>query len=70
MLDLALEAGVDVIEHVPLPYDSHDNLVSMFDDAGMFRMPPEFEAQLLRMIDQGIVLVPTLDVNTRDWECL
>jgi imidazolonepropionase-like amidohydrolase len=68
MLDLALEAGVDVIEHVPLPYDSHDNLVSMFDDAGMFRMPPEFEAQLLRMIDQGVVLVPTLDVNTRDWD--
>jgi imidazolonepropionase-like amidohydrolase len=66
MLDIALKAGVDVIEHVPLTYDSHDNLVSMFDDAGIFRMPSELEAQLLRMIDQGIVLVPTLDVNTHD----
>jgi len=70
-LDIALEAGVDVIEHVPMPYDSNDNLVSMFDDAGNFRMPSEMEAQLLRMLDQGVVLVPTLDVNTRDsflWE--
>jgi enamidase len=68
MLDIALEAGVDVIEHVPMPYDSHNNLVSMFDDAGMFHMPSELENQMLRMIDQGVVLVPTLDVNTRDWD--
>lgn len=68
MLDIALEAGVDVIEHVPLPYDSHDNLVSMFDDAGMFHMPRELKDQMLRMIDQGVVLVPTLDVNTGDWD--
>jgi imidazolonepropionase-like amidohydrolase len=66
MLDIALEAGVDVVEHVPLPYESHNNLVSMFDDVGVFRIPSELETQLLRMIDQGIVLVPTLDVNTHD----
>lgn len=67
MLDTALEAGVDVIDHVPIPYDSHGNLVSMFDDAGTFHVPSELEAQMLRMIDDGVVLVPTLDVNTRDW---
>jgi imidazolonepropionase-like amidohydrolase len=66
MLDIVLEAGVDVVEHVPLPYESHNNLVSMFDDVGVFRIPSELETQLLRMIDQGIVLVPTLDVNTHD----
>ncbi len=66
MLDSALEAGVDVIEHVPLPFDSQDNLISMVDETGDFRLPSEFEAQLLRMIDQGVVLVPTLDVNTHD----
>lgn len=66
MLDVALEAGVDIIEHVPLPYDSRDELVSMFDDDGIFRMPPELEAQLRRMINQRVVLVPTLDVNTHD----
>lgn len=38
----------------------------MFDDAGVFRMPSELEAQMLRMIDQGVVLVPTLDVLIDD----
>jgi imidazolonepropionase-like amidohydrolase len=66
MLDIALEAGVDVIEHVPMPYDSNDNLVSMFDDTGNFHMPSELEAQLLRMLDQGVVLVPTLAVLDRE----
>ena len=66
MLDIALEAGVDVIEHVPMTSLSHEDLESMVDDAGIFRMPSELEAQLFRMIDQGVVLVPTLDVNTRD----
>ena len=66
MLDIALDAGVDVIEHLPLLYDSHDHLVTFFDETGEFRMPSELEAQLLRMIDQDIVLVPTLEVNTRD----
>lgn len=66
MLDLALEAGVDVIEHVPMPSFLHEDLESMFDDVGVFRMPPELEAQMLRMIDQGIVLVPTLDVIIDD----
>ena len=66
MLDNALEAGVEVIEHVPMPSYSHEDLESMFDDAGVFRMPSELEAQLLRMIDQGVVLVPTLDVLIDD----
>ena len=64
MLNIALDAGVDVIEHVPMPSYSNEDLESMFDDAGVFRMPSELEAQLLRMIDQGVVLVPTLDVIT------
>lgn len=66
MLEIALDAGVDVIEHLPLQYDSQDHLVSFFDETGEFRMPPELEAHYIQMIDQGIVLVPTLEVNTRD----
>ncbi len=66
MLDIALEADVDVIEHVPMPSFSSENLESLFDDAGVFRMPTDLEAQMLRMIDQGIVLVPTLDVILDD----
>ena len=40
--------------------------MSFFDESGEFRMPTELEAQYVQMIEQGIVLVPTLEVNTRD----
>jgi imidazolonepropionase-like amidohydrolase len=66
VLELALEAGVDVIEHVPMPSFSYEDLEPMFDDAGAFHMSTELEAQMLRMVKQGIVLVPTLDVIIDD----
>jgi imidazolonepropionase-like amidohydrolase len=66
VLELALEAGVDVIEHVPMPSFSYEDLEPMFDDAGIFHMSTELEAQMLRMVEQGIVLVPTLDVIIDD----
>lgn len=62
MLDVALKAGVDVIEHVPMPSYDPEELEGMFDDTGVFRIPSRLESQMLSMIDQGIVLVPTLDV--------
>lgn len=69
-LDVALEGGVDVIEHVPMPSFFYEDLAPMFDDDGEFHLPPELETQLQRAIDQGIVLVPTLDVIIDDsyWE--
>ena len=66
MLDIALEAGVDVVEHVPIGSESPEELESMFDETGVFHMPSELEAQMQRMIDQGVVLVPTLDVYLED----
>jgi imidazolonepropionase-like amidohydrolase len=66
MLEIALEAGVDVIEHVPNYPESPEKLESMFDEAGVFHLPSEVEAQMLRMIDQGVVLVPTLDAHLVD----
>ncbi len=62
MLAAALTAGVDVIEHVPMPSYSPAELEAMLDEAGAFRIPSELESQLMRMVKQGIVLVPTLDV--------
>jgi imidazolonepropionase-like amidohydrolase len=66
LFDIALEAGVDVIEHVPMPSFSIEDVESMFDDSGAFRMPSKLGVQMLRMVDQGIVLVPTLDVIMDD----
>jgi imidazolonepropionase-like amidohydrolase len=65
MLDIALEGGVDVIEHVPLPFCLEAELKQMLaDDALQLAKLPELEAQLTRMAEQGTILVPTLDENT------
>ena len=66
MLDIAIHAGVDVVEHVPMPPGSYENLEEMLDDAGNFRIPSKLESQMVRMIDQDVVLVPTLDVIIDD----
>ena len=57
MLDLALDGGVDVIEHVPLPRLDQIDLTS--EPFG--KLSFDYEAQLARIIKQNIVLVPTLD---------
>jgi imidazolonepropionase-like amidohydrolase len=62
MLDRALQVGVDVVEHMPMQDYSHAQLEAMFDEAGVFQMPPGLEKQMLAMIDQGVALVPTLSV--------
>jgi enamidase len=64
--DIVLPAGVDVIEHEPFPIltpeeesrilDSGDPLGLLFDVVA-----PEFERLLTRVVEQGIVMVPTLD---------
>jgi hypothetical protein len=66
MLDIALGAGVDAIEHVPNDPESPEELESWFDEAGVFHLPSEVEAQVLRMIDQDVVLVPTLEAYLED----
>lgn len=62
LLDMAVEAGVDVIEHAPTPSDLPQDLELMFDDSGVFQLPGKLQAQLQRLIDQGVIIVPTLDV--------
>lgn len=66
MLDLALEAGVDVIEHAPVGSEPVEEMESLLDENGAVTLPTDVEAQMLRMIDQGIALVPTLEVYLED----
>jgi enamidase len=65
-LDIALEGGVDIIEHVAMPSFSYQDLEPMFDEAGVFQIPDLLKEQLLQMVEQGIILVPTLDVIITD----
>jgi imidazolonepropionase-like amidohydrolase len=65
MLDIALKAGVDAVEHVPLPFAEEAKLKQMTqEDTLSLADFPEFETQLTRMASQGVVLVPTLSVGT------
>lgn len=64
--DIVMPAGVDVIEHEPFPIlspeeerrvlESDEPLPLLFDVVA-----PEYEALLKRVVEQGIVMVPTLD---------
>jgi len=59
MLDVALEAGVDSIEHVPLP--RLEEIEFSTDGRAFAKLSPAYEAQLARIVQQNIVMVPTLD---------
>jgi enamidase len=65
MLDIALDAGVDVIEHIPAPFCLEADYKRVLeDDALELAKFPKLEAQLARMVKQNVVLVPTFEVNT------
>jgi imidazolonepropionase-like amidohydrolase len=65
MLDIALDAGVDVIEHIPLPFCLEAELQQMLEEDTLhLAKQPQLQAQLTRMAEKGIVLVPTLAANS------
>jgi len=61
MLDLALEAGVDSIEHVPLPRLADIEFQTDPRARDVAKLSPAYEAQLARIVRQKVVMVPTLD---------
>jgi imidazolonepropionase-like amidohydrolase len=67
VLDIALDGGVDVLEHVPLPQPmdyGRNNQGKAVDliryDHFLEKQMEPLEDLIKRMIDQGIILVPTL----------
>jgi enamidase len=64
MLETALTAGVDTIEHVPLPFCLETEAIQTIGTDHLHLADhPRLAAQLDRMVEQGVILVPTLDVN-------
>jgi imidazolonepropionase-like amidohydrolase len=66
--DIVLPAGIDVIEHSPFPIMSPEEESSVLEHEDprtqLFDVvAPEFERLLARVVEQGIVIVPTLDGN-------
>ncbi|MFC1547717.1 amidohydrolase family protein [Candidatus Neomarinimicrobiota bacterium] len=67
LLPLAIEAGVDVIEHLPKPPIStgryFKNLLLTFNPDRAFKkmmFPPEYDVLFPVMAEKGVILVPTL----------
>ncbi len=79
ILDLALDAGVDVLDHVPLPRLDEIDLSNALQMHGDARLSPAYEAQLARIVQQNIVMVPTMtqiistcnaDANTQERQAM
>jgi imidazolonepropionase-like amidohydrolase len=69
MLGIALDCGVDVIEHIPVPLLSEADWDIALQDERIFRLPADYDAQLSRMVDQQTIMVPTLSITpgARNW---
>jgi imidazolonepropionase-like amidohydrolase/protein-S-isoprenylcysteine O-methyltransferase Ste14 len=66
-MDLAIEGGVDVLEHLGMPAwpsraEEEDSVMATEDPVGSFfdRWAPDYQPRLERMVDGGITMVPTL----------
>jgi imidazolonepropionase-like amidohydrolase len=75
LLGMAVTAGVDTVEHVPINSTQAEQEQNPLDEAFLLRLmqssdpldlllserSPEYAAQLQAMVDAGIIMVPTLD---------
>lgn len=64
-LDLALDAGVDAIEHLPAPQLTRQVFLLWAQSDHALLLPQAYLTQLQRLADAGIPLTPTLDVLER-----
>lgn len=72
-MDLAIEAGVDVIEHLAMPRwpsrDEENRVIASEDPVGIFfdRWAPDYQPRLERMAAQGTAMVPTVSALVHDF---
>ena len=64
VLDIVVESGVDVIEHVPIPVFSAMDAYNLIKDQAHFVLDPAYEARLTRLVVRQVAMVPTLDAHT------
>jgi imidazolonepropionase-like amidohydrolase len=64
LLDLVLDTGVDVIEHVPGPSISQREIQRLLAESSHFTVTLAYETELARIVSHNVILVPTLDAST------
>jgi imidazolonepropionase-like amidohydrolase len=62
MLDTALQTGVDVVEHGPFMPRSAYDASDVLQDVASLTLSEAYEDNLARLVEQGIAMVPTMDV--------
>jgi imidazolonepropionase-like amidohydrolase len=72
-MDLAIDAGVDVIEHLAMPRwpsrEEENQVMASEDPVGLFfdRWAPDYQPRLERMAAQGTAMVPTVSALIGDY---
>jgi len=68
LLEMAIQAGVDVVEHVPVNVTQAElqSLVETDDSLQVYFELPQYKVQLERMAEAGTVMIPTLDLPYGD----
>lgn len=62
VLDIILEAGVDVLAHAPTaPQVFAGEIENLRNENGRISFNPDYEAQLSRLVKQGVIMVPTIN---------
>lgn len=61
VLDVALNAGVQAIEHVPLPFCLESEWSQLVEHPFHIEAYPQLETQIQRMVNQNVYLTPTLE---------
>ena len=64
VLDIVVESGVDVIEHVPIPVFSSWDVYNLIKDQGHFALDSDYQARLARLVAHQVAIVPTLDAHS------
>ncbi|MGE5603328.1 MAG: amidohydrolase family protein [Nitrososphaerales archaeon] len=60
VLDIVLDGGVDVVEHIPLPVFSGREAYNLFKDSDHYTLTAEDKDGLARLVGAKVVMVPTL----------
>jgi imidazolonepropionase-like amidohydrolase len=64
VLDIVVESGVDVIEHVPIPVFSSWDVYNSIKDKAHFALDSDYQVRLARLVTHQVVMVPTLDAHS------
>ena len=65
LLDIVLETGLDVVEHVPWPFRSEAEYTRFLEQGLDLEDLPKFNEKIVNLAKHGVIMVPTLEIIER-----